>query len=146
MAVQPIPAGYHSFTPYYVVEGASDFIEFLKAAFGATEAFRMPMPNGRLGHAEVKIGDSVVMLADGNPPEHPARQMNGMLYVSDCDATFQRAVAAGAKAVRPPENQFYGDRMSGVVDRWGNHWSIATHVEDVSPEEMEQRMKAQHHG
>lgn len=142
MAVKPIPDGYRTFTPYFVVEGGSAFIGFLKQAFGAEESFRMPMPNGKPGHAEVRVGDSVLMLADANPPEHGARQFNGTLYVTDCDAVFNKAVAAGAKGVRKPENQFYGDRMSGVVDPWGNYWSIATHLEDVSPEEMEKLMKA----
>jgi PhnB protein len=140
MAVKPIPDGYATYTPYYVVEGATGFIDFLKAAFGATERMRMPMPGGRLGHAELNIGDSVVMLADAKPPEHAARQMNAMLYVEDVDAVYARAVAAGAKAVRPPENQFYGDRVGGLVDKWGNYWSVGTHVEDVSEEEMKRRM------
>jgi PhnB protein len=140
MAVKPIPEGYATYTPYYVVEGAAGFIDFLKAAFGATERMRMPMPGGKLGHAELTIGDSVVMLADANPPEHAARQMNGMLYVEDVDAVYARAVAAGAKAVRPPANQFYGDRVGGLVDKWGNYWSVGTHVEDVSEEEMKRRM------
>lgn len=146
MAVKPIPEGYHTYTPYYVVDGAVEFIDFLKRAFDAHEAFRMPMPGGKLGHAEVRIGDSVIMLADAHPPEHPARQLNGMIYVEDVDAVYKRAVASGAKGVRPPENQFYGDRMSGVTDKWGNDWSIATHVEDVSPEEMERRVSAQKKG
>jgi PhnB protein len=143
MAVKPIPEGYHTYTPYYVVEGAVEFLEFLQRAFGAHERFRMPMPGGKLGHAEVTVGDSVVMMADAHPPEHPARQLNGMLYVNDVDAVFKRAVAEGAKAVRAPENMFYGDRISGVIDKWGNYWSIGTHVEDVAPEEMERRMAAQ---
>jgi PhnB protein len=142
MAVKPIPEGYHAYTPYFVVDGASEFIDFLKQVFGATEIFRMPMPGGKLGHAEVRIGDSMLMMADANP-EHPARQLNGMLYVHDVDATWKRAVAHGAAGVRPPEDMFYGDRMSGAVDKWGNYWGIATHVEDVSPEEMERRVKAQ---
>lgn len=146
MAVKPIPDGYHSYTPYYVVDGAAAFLDFLVAAFGAQESFRMPAPGGKLGHAEVRIGDSVIMLADAHPPEQHPRKLNGMLYVNDCDATFAKAVAAGAKGVRPPANQFYGDRMAGVLDQWGNDWGIATHVEDVAPEEMERRMKAQHGG
>ena len=145
MTVKKIPDGYHTYTPYYVIDGASDFIDFLTKAFGCKELFRMPMPGGRLGHAEVRVGDSVLMLADVMPPEVPARTMGGMFYVEDCDAVFARAVAAGAKVSRPLANQFYGDRSGTVTDRWGNTWTIATHVEDVSPEEMEQRMKAMKH-
>src|SRR5438067_5511479 len=104
MAVKPIPEGYRTFTPYYVVEGAAEFIEFLKKAFGAEETLRMPAPGGRIGHAEVRIGDSMVMLADQSGAEHPARQMSALLYVTDSDAVFKKAVAAGAKGVRPPEN------------------------------------------
>lgn len=142
MAVKPIPEGYHSYTPYFVVEGAVKFIEFLQSAFGATETMRMPMPDGKLGHAEMRLGDSAVMLADGGA-EQPARQLNGMVYVADCDAVFKKAVAAGGKGVREPANQFYGDRMGVVLDPWGNSWAIATHVEDVAPDEMKRRMKAQ---
>jgi PhnB protein len=143
MPVKPIPDGYHAYTPYFVVEGATAFLDFLKNAFGAKETLRMPMPGGRIGHAEVTVGDSILMLADANPPEHAARQLNGMLYVADVDTIFARAVSAGAKSVRPIENMFYGDRIGGIVDRWGNHWSIATHIEDVSTEEMQRRIKAQ---
>jgi len=140
MAVKPVPEGYHTYTPYYVVEGATQFIEFLKKAFGAEETFRMPAPGGKIGHAEVRIGSSMVMLADGSPPDHPVRQFNGMLYVNDVDAVFRSAVAAGGKASRQPENMFYGDRSGEVTDKWGNTWWIATHVEDVSPDEMQRRM------
>ena len=140
MAVKPIPEGYHTITPYLVVDGASELIEFVKKAFGAEEGARMPMPGGKIGHAEVKIGDSHLMLADANPPDQPARTGNLHLYVKDVDATFKSAVAAGAKAIRQPENQFYGDRISVVSDRWGNSWSIGTHIEDVTPEEMKKRM------
>ncbi|HYV67892.1 MAG TPA: VOC family protein [Myxococcales bacterium] len=141
MAVKPIPEGYRTFTPYYVVEGASDFIDFLKRAFGAEELFRFPAPGGKLGHAEVRIGDSMVMLADSG--EFPPTRIGSYLYVTDVDATYKKAVAAGAKSQREPANQFYGDRTATVIDRWGNTWSIGTHVEDVSPQEMERRMKAQ---
>jgi PhnB protein len=142
MAVKPIPDGYNTYTPYYVVEGAAEFLDFLKKAFGAEETVRMPGPGGRIGHAEVRIGTSMLMLADASLPEHPVRQFNGMLYVNDADAVFKTAVAAGARSERQPENMFYGDRMGGVVDKWGNHWWIGTHVEDVSPEEMKRRMAA----
>lgn len=142
MTVKPIPEGYHTFTPYYVVEGASDFIEFLKKAFAAEEMFRFPAPGGKLAHAEMRIGDSMVMLADSTPEYEPSRMVS-YLYVPDVDATFRKAIAAGAQAKREPANQFYGDRVCSVTDRWGNTWSIGTHVEDVAPDEMERRMKAQ---
>jgi PhnB protein len=142
MPVKPIPEGYHTYTPYYVVDGAVEFIQFLKKAFGAEETFRMPGPGGKIGHAEVRIGDSMVMLADAHPPEHTPRQLNGVLYVSDVDSVFRTAVAAGAKGVREPQTMFYGDRLGGVVDKWGNDWSVATHVEDVPPEELRRRAAA----
>jgi PhnB protein len=142
MPVKPIPEGYHTYTPYYVVNGATEFLQFLKKAFGAEETFRMPAPGGKIGHAEARVGDSVVMLADEHPPEHKARQLSGLLYVNDVDSVFKTAIAAGAKGVREPENMFYGDRMSAVVDKWGNYWSIATHVEDVPPEELRRRAAA----
>jgi PhnB protein len=144
MPVKPIPDGYHTFTPYYVVDGASEFIDFLVNAFGGKEHFRMPMPNGKLGHAEVRIGDSMVMLADQSPA-YGAKSMQGMLYVADCDAVVAKAVAAGAEIVRPLENQFYGDRSASLKDKWGNDWTVSTHVEDVSPEEIDRRMKALKH-
>jgi len=142
MAVKPIPEGYSTFTPYFVVEGATDFIEFLKKGFGAEEMYRFPAPGGKLGHAEVRVGSSVVMLADTSPDSPPSR-MNSYLYVPDVDATYKKVLAAGAQSKREPANQFYGDRVATLTDRWGNTWSIGTHVEDVSPEEMERRMKAQ---
>jgi len=142
MAVKPIPEGYRTFTPYFVVEGASDFIEFLKKAFGAQEMFRFPAPGGKIGHAEVRLGDSMVMLADSST-EYPPSRVSSYLYVPDVDATYKKALAAGGQSNREPANQFYGDRVAAVKDRWGNTWSIGTHVEDVSPEEMERRMKAQ---
>ena len=142
MAVKPIPEGYRTFTPYYIVEGASDFIDFLKKAFGAEEVFRFPAPGGKVGHAEARIGDSMVMLADSGS-ESPPTRIGSYLYVADVDATYKKAVAAGAQSKREPANQFYGDRVATVIDRWGNTWSIGTHVEDVSPQEMERRMKAQ---
>jgi PhnB protein len=142
MAVKPIPEGYTTFTPYFIVEGASDFIEFLKKAFAGQEVFRFPAPGGKLGHAEVRVGSSMVMLADSTP-EYPPTKMNSYLYVPDVDATYKKAVAAGARSQREPANQIYGDRVASVMDRWGNTWSVGTHVEDVSSEEMERRMKAQ---
>ena len=142
MAVKPIPEGYHTFTPYFIVEGASDFIDFLKKAFGGNEIYRFPAPGGKIGHAEVRVGDSVLMLADTNP-EYPPTRIGSYLYVTDVDATYKKAVTAGGQSRREPANQFYGDRVATVADRWGNTWSMGTHVEDVPPEEMERRMKAQ---
>ena len=148
MSVKPIPEGYHSVTPYLVVDGAAEAIDFYKKAFGATEVLRMPMGD-KIGHAEIKIGDSHVMLAD----EFPERDIRGpkarggtasslMIYVEDVDSTFKRALDAGAKTDGDMEvkNQFYGDRSGSLVDPFGHKWTIATHVEDVAPEEMERRM------
>ena len=151
--VRPIPEGYGSVTPYLIVNGAARAIEFYKQAFGATETFRMERPDGRVGHAEIKIGDSHVMLAD----EHPEMGARGpqaiggspislVLYVEDVDATVNRAVEAGAKLTRPVANQFYGDRTGGVEDPFGHAWYVATHVEDVAPEEMQKRAAAAHQG
>ena len=147
--VKPIPEGYHSVTPYLIVDGAARAIEFYKSAFGATEVLRMARADGRIGHAEVRIGDSHVMLAD----EHPEINARGprtvggspvtfVLYVEDVDAQVERAVAAGAKLTRPVSDQFYGDRTGGVEDPFGHVWFIATHVEDVSPEELQRRSAA----
>ena len=151
--VRPIPEGYGTVTPYLIVNGAARAIEFYKQAFGATETFRMERPDGRVGHAEIKIGDSHVMLAD----EHPEMGARGpqsiggspislVLYVEDVDATVSRAVEAGAKLTRPVANQFYGDRTGGVEDPFGHAWYVATHVEDVAPEEMQKRAAAAHQG
>ncbi len=141
MAVKPIPEGYHTLTPYVMVEGAAKFIDFLKAAFDAQVQVRMDMPGGKVAHAEIRIGDSLLMLGDANP-QAPAQSVGAYLYVPDVDATHRRAVQAGAKSVAEPTNQFYGDRNSRVIDPWGNTWGIATHVEDVPPEEMERRAQA----
>lgn len=140
MSVKPIPDGYNTVTPYLIVEGASKLIDFAKEAFGAQEMFRMPGPDGKLGHAEMRIGDSVVMLSDAGP-DNPARPANILLYVNDCDATYRKALAAGGASEREPTDQFYGDRAAGV-DACGIRWWIHTHVEDVSPEEMDKRMAA----
>ena len=144
----PIPEGYNSVTPYLVVDDAAKAIEFYKQAFGAEEKFRMPMGD-RIGHAEIKIGDSFVMLADEFPDmDHLGPKSRGgttvslLLYVNDVDSAFKTAVDAGAKELRPLENQFWGDRMGSLTDPFGHQWSLATHVEDVSEEEMESRMKA----
>jgi PhnB protein len=148
MAVHHIPEGYHSVTPYLVVDGAAEAIEFYKNAFGATELMRMPGPGGKIGHAEIMIGDSHIMLADEHPEQgHRGPKSIGgtpvgiMIYVSDVDTMFQKAISLGATETRPVEDQFYGDRMGALTDPFGHNWMVATHVEDVSPEEMERRMK-----
>lgn len=150
--VKPIPEGYHTATPYLIIKGAADAIEFYKKAFGATELMRMSGPGGKIGHAEIKIGDSVIMLAD-EAPEMNARSPQSfggspisiLLYVEDVDAVFNRAVAAGAKVERPVTDQFYGDRIGGLTDPFGHAWYISTHKEDVSPEEMKKRAAASGH-
>jgi uncharacterized glyoxalase superfamily protein PhnB len=139
--VKPIPEGYSAVTPYLVVDGAGRLIEFMKDVLGAEEMMRMPSPDGGVGHAEIRIGDSVVMCADPSGTEM-GRVSPAMLYVyvNDVDAAYQRALAAGAQSMREPADQFYGDRSAGVEDAFGNQWWLATHVEDVAPEEMERRM------
>jgi PhnB protein len=144
-----IPDGYHTVTPYLIVNDAAAAIEFYKKAFGATELMRMPKPDGKIGHAEIRIGDSPVMLADETPEmgARSPRTIGGspvsiFLYVDDVDTTFAKAVNAGAKVERPVADQFYGDRTGGVQDPFGHVWYIATHVEDVSPEEMKKRAAA----
>jgi len=147
MAVRPIPQGYHTVTPYLVVRGAARALDFYKKAFGASELFRMPDPAGKIGHAEIQIGDSRLMLADEFPemgaksPDTVGGSPVGMcLYVENVDALFAQALAAGAKEERPVKDQFYGDRAGTLRDPFGHQWTIATHVEDVSPEEMHRRM------
>jgi PhnB protein len=147
--VNPIPENYPRVTPYLVVEGAAEAIDFYTRVFGAKEQMRMPAPGGKIGHAEIKIGDSVVMLADAVPEmgHKSPRALGGspislLLYVEDADATVKKATENGGKVVRPVENQFYGDRMGGIEDPFGHQWYVATHVEDVSPEEMKRRMEA----
>jgi PhnB protein len=146
---KPVPDGYHTATPYLIVNGAAQAIEFYKKAFGATELLRMPQPGGKIGHAEIKIGDSIIMLADEFPDvsARSPRSIGGspvsiMLYVEDVDRIFSQAVAAGAKVKRPVADQFYGDRTGGIEDPFGHLWYIATHKEDVSPEEMRKRAAA----
>lgn len=141
MAVKPRPDGYHAVTPYLVVNGAAQLIDFLKQVFNAQAVARMPGPDGRIGHAEMRLDDSMLMLGDACA-EHPATRTMLYVYVDDVDATYQRAIAAGATTVREPADQFYGDRNAGVKDFAGNYWCIAKHVEDVAPEEMERRMAA----
>ena len=141
MAVKPIPDGYHTVTPYLIVPGAAKLIDFLKQAFDARESFRMASPEGRIMHAEVRIGDSVVMMSDTGQEAQP-RPCMIYLYVNDVDATYKRSLQAGATSLREPANQFYGDRSAAVKDPAGNDWGIATHVEDVPSEEIEKRAEA----
>jgi PhnB protein len=149
MAVKPVPDGYHTVTPYLIVNDAVRALAFYKKAFGAQELYRLEGPGGRIGHAEIQIGDSRIMLAD----EHPefgavsATTLGGTpvsicLYVADVDAWAQRAVAAGAEVLRPVKDQFYGDRSGTVADPFGHKWTIATHKEDLSPEEVHRRFEA----
>ena len=142
--VQAIPDAYGSVTPYLVVEGAEELMGFLQNTFGATirGGDVMRGPDGKIGHAEVEIGNSIVMLADVPADGEPMRAMLNV-YVEDCDATYKKALAVGAESMRELEDQFYGDRSGGVKDKWGNQWYISTHIEDVSPEEMERRVKEQ---
>ena len=149
MAVQAIPDGYYSLTPYVVCRGAAKAIEFYIKAFGAQETVRMPGPHGSIAHAEVKIGNSMLMLADENkergqlsPDSIGGSPCSIMFYADDVDEVFKRAVAAGAKTEMPPADMFWGDRMGNIVDPFGHKWAIATHKEDVSPAEMEKRMSA----
>ena len=147
MAVKAIPDGYHSVTPYLIVRGGAAAIEYYKNAFDAVELFRMDGPGGTIGHADIKIGDSPIMLADENPawgakgPESggapPPVQL--MIYVDDVDAVFPRALAAGGKETRPLKDQFYGDRSGTLIDPFGHCWTVATHKEDVAPDEMQRR-------
>ena len=149
MSVKAIPDGYYSLTPYLVCKGAAKAIEFYTKVFGAQETVRMPGPGGSIAHAEVKIGNSMLMLADENkeqgqlsPETIGGTATSIMFYTDDVDQVFTRAVAAGAKAEMPPVDMFWGDRMGNLVDPFGHKWAIATHKEDVSPEEMEKRMAA----
>ncbi len=139
--VRPIPEGYHTVTSVLTVPGANRLIDFLQKAFDAKVLFRMDGPNGTVGHAELKIGDSIVMLGDPNPQFAP-KPVNIYLYVPDVDAVYRRAIEAGAKPLTEVKDQFYGDRNGGVEDPCGNSWWIATHVEDVSPDELNRRMAA----
>jgi PhnB protein len=141
MSVKPIPEGYHAITPYLVVEGAAKLIDFLKQAFDAQETFRMPMPDGSIMHAEIKIGDSMVMMGEASEKWKPM-PCAIYLYVNDADAVYKRALKAGATSTMEPADQFYGDRHGGVKDPAGNTWWIATHKEDVSPEELKKRAEA----
>lgn len=151
MAVKSVPDGYHTVTPYLIINGAAQALEFYKRAFGAAETVRMPDPKGRIAHAEIKIGDSMIMLADEHPEmgHRGPRTLGGtsvsiLLYVPDVDTVFDRAIKAGAKSQRPVADQFYGDRMGTLEDPFGHVWTIGTHIEDVSAEEMKRRMAAIH--
>lgn len=147
MTVKPIPAGYHTATPYLFVRDAARAIEFYQQAFGATEKLRMPLPGDKIGHAEIKIGDSIIMLAEEAPSNgFPSPMALGgagaaiFLYVQDVDAMFTRAINAGATTILPVTDQFYGDRVGTLKDPFGQVWSIATHKEDLSREELSRRM------
>jgi PhnB protein len=147
--VEPIPKEYSGVTPYLSVNDAAGAIEFYKRGFGATEIMRLPDPNGKIGHAEVKIGNAIVMLAD-EFPEHghvSPKTLGGStvklhMYVEDVDAFFEKAAAAGAKVLIPIADQFYGDRSGRLEDPFGHVWLVSTHIEDVAPEEMQKRMEA----
>jgi uncharacterized glyoxalase superfamily protein PhnB len=141
-SVQPIPEGFHTVTPYLLVDDAAGLIPFLERAFGATLLGRYDSPDGRLMHASLQIGDSKVMMGQA-AEQWPAMPAMLHLYVEDVDAVFRRAVEAGARSIREPEDQFYGDRSGGVVDPAGNQWWITTHIEDVSDEEMARRHEEQ---
>jgi PhnB protein len=140
-----IPDGYHSVQPYLYYKNSAEAITFYVRVFGATERMRMPDKDGRIMHAEINIGDSCIMMADESPAfnaystEHyGGAPMSLMIYVDDCDTVYKRALDAGAKSLREPADQFYGDRMAGVTDPFGFHWFIGTHIKDVSLEEMKQ--------
>ena len=149
MAVKAIPDGYHSVTPYLIISGATEAIDYYKKAFGATELLRMPAPGGKIGHAEIKIGDSPIMLADEFPEMgHKSPKTLGgspvsiMIYVEDVDTVFARAITAGGTEQRPVKDQFYGDRSGTLEDPFGHVWHVATHKEDVPAEEMARRASA----
>jgi len=146
MATKSTPDGYHSVTPYLIVKGAADAIDFYRRAFAATELMRMPNPNGKIAHAEIRIGDSAIMLADEHPEMgHRSPLSLGwagvslMIYVERVDEVFKRAVASGAKELQPVKDQFYGDRSGTLQDPFGHQWTVATHVEDIAPDEMRRR-------
>ena len=144
--VKPIPDGYTAITPYFIVENAAGFIDFLAQAFGAVERLRMPMPQGGIGHAEVVIDGAALMLADAAPPDFPANSTLIHLYVEDVDSAYARAMRAGATSISEPADEFYGDRMARVADPFGNQWFIGCHVEDVSEEELMKRIAAMGEG
>jgi PhnB protein len=147
--VKPTPAGYHTVTPYLIIDGAARALDYYERVFGATERMRMPGPDGKVGHAEVTVGDSMIMLADEHletgarsPRAFGGAAVSIMLYVDDVDATVKAAVAEGAKVLQPVEDKFYGDRMGTIEDPFGHHWHIGTHKEDVPPDELKRRAAA----
>jgi PhnB protein len=149
MPVKPIPEGYHTVTPYLIVTGAAEALEYYRKAFGATELMRMAAPGGKIGHAEITIGDSHVMLADEFPDMgfRGPRSLGGsavsmLLYVEDVDDRFEKAIAAGGTGLKPVADQFYGDRSGTLEDPFGHVWTIATHTEDLAPAEIERRAEA----
>ncbi len=148
MAAKAIPEGYNSITPYLVCKGAEKAIEYYTNVFGAQETMRMPGPEGRIMHAEIRIGDSTVMLADENPergavaPSGKGRSQSLMLYTENVDTLFKRAIDFGARSIQEPTDMFWGDRMGNLEDPFGHQWAVATHKEDVTPDEMEKRMQA----
>ncbi|MGQ4660113.1 VOC family protein [Lysobacter sp. F6437] len=153
MAVPPIPDGYHSVTPYLIVEDAAAAIDFYQRAFGAQELYRLPMKDAdgrdRIGHAEIRIGDCNLMLSDEwpdmqaiGPNARGGTTVSFMVYGDEVDRAYQRALDAGARADKPIKDEFWGDRMGSVIDPFGHKWALATHVEDVPPDEMEKRMAA----
>jgi PhnB protein len=148
--ISHIPKDYNSVTPYLIVKGAAKAIDYYKKVFGATEVMRMPGPDGKIGHAELKIGNSHIMLADETPSmghaytsatSLGASPVSLLVYLPDVDKVVQRATTEGAKLIKPVQDQFYGDRSGFIQDPFGHFWSVATHIEDVSPKEMEQRIK-----
>jgi PhnB protein len=148
--VSYIPKDYNSVTPYLIIKGAAKAIDYYKKVFGATELMRMAGPDGKVGHAELKIGNSIIMLADENPnmgQEHSSATTIGaspvslLIYLPDVDKVVERAKAEGAKIVKPVQDQVYGDRSGFIQDPFGHFWSVSTHIEDVSPKELEARMK-----
>lgn len=141
MTTKHIPDGYQTITPTFSVDGAQKFVDFLKQVFDAKERFRMDGPGGKIMHAELTIGDSVIMLGEAMP-QWPARSNSLYVYVDDVDAAYKRAIEAGATSTREPTNQFYGDRSAAVTDAFGNSWGIATHIEDVPPDELKKRAEA----
>jgi len=149
MSVKAIPAGHHTASPYLAIKNAAEALEFYKKAFGANEIYKLMMPDGRLGHAEMRVGDSIIMMAD-EFPEYGGKAPQTLggspvsiyLYVEDVDAFFKKALAAGAKERKPVMDQFYGDRSGQLEDAFGHLWWVATHKEDVAPEEIQKRAEA----
>ncbi len=145
--VKPVPDGYHTATPYLTIRGTAAAIDFYKRAFGAKELFRMPGENGKIMHAEITIGDSHIMLGDESGEAKAPQSLNGtassvFLYLEDVDAIFKQAVKAGAKETMPVQNMYWGDRFGKLTDPYGHKWMLASHIEDVSPAEMQERMAA----